>query len=67
MENSEGDQLDAFVRFVAADASLLAALKARKFPQFAKGFNGPNYARNLYDAKLVQAYLKYANTDKAAA
>jgi len=67
MENSEGDQLDAFVRFVSADTGLLAALKARKWAAFAKGYNGPDYARNLYDAKLSQAYLRYAGTDKAAA
>lgn len=67
MENGEADQLDAFVRFVAADASLLAALKARKWAAFAKGYNGPDYARNLYDAKLAQAWLKYAGPDKAAA
>ncbi|MFL9888965.1 N-acetylmuramidase family protein [Paraburkholderia agricolaris] len=67
MENSEADQLDAFVRYVAADAGLLAALKARKWAVFAKGYNGPDYASNLYDAKLAQAWLKYADTDKAAA
>lgn len=67
MENSEGDQLDAFVRYVAADPALLAALKGRKWAVFAKGYNGPDYAANLYDAKLAQAYLKYAGPDKAAA
>ncbi|WP_153100860.1 N-acetylmuramidase domain-containing protein [Paraburkholderia hayleyella] len=59
MESNESAQLDAFVRFIAADSSLLAALKSRKWIQFAKLYNGPNYARNLYDAKLAQAYLKY--------
>lgn len=67
MENSEGDQLDLFVRYVAADPALLAALKGRKWAAFAKGYNGSDYARNLYDAKLAQAYLKYAGTDRAAA
>lgn len=67
MENSESDQLDAFVRYVAADTGLMAALKARKWAAFAKGYNGADYARNLYDAKLAQAYLKYAGDDKAAA
>lgn len=67
MENSEGDQLDAFVRFVAADADLLAALKARKWARFANGYNGADYARNLYDAKLAQAFAKYADAEKAAA
>lgn len=67
MEASESEQLDAFVRFVAADAGLLAALKARKWTAFAKGYNGPDFARNLYDAKLAQAYLKYAGADRTAA
>ena len=67
MENSEADQLDAFVRYVAADAGLLSALKGRKWAALAKGYNGPDYARNLYDAKLAQAYLKYAEPTKAAA
>jgi hypothetical protein len=67
MENSEADQLDAFVRFVAADTGLLSALKGKKWATFAKGYNGPDYARNLYDAKLAQAYQKYAGTEKAAA
>jgi hypothetical protein len=60
MRASEAEQLDAFVRFVAADTALLAALKGQKWAAFAKGYNGPNYARNLYDAKLAQAYERYA-------
>ncbi len=61
MEKSEADQLDAFVRFVAADRSLLAALKVRNWAAFANGYNGPNYTRNLYDAKLSLAYRRYAD------
>lgn len=67
MENSEADQLDAFVRYVAADSSLVAALKGRKWAAFAKGYNGADYARNLYDVKLSRAYDKYAPATKAAA
>ena len=67
MENSEADQLEAFVRYVAADAGLLSALKGKKWAAFAKGYNGPDYARNLYDAKLAQAYLKYTEPTKATA
>lgn len=67
MERSEAGHLDAFVRFVLADPALLAALKARKWAAFAKIYNGPNYAKNLYDAKLAQAYAKYAPPAKAAA
>jgi hypothetical protein len=67
METSETDQLDAFVRFVSADSNLLSALKGRKWAQFAKGYNGKNYAVNLYDVKLAQAYTKYAALIKEAA
>jgi hypothetical protein len=67
MQDSEAEQLGAFVRFIAKDSSLLAALKGRKWAAFAKGYNGPNYARNLYDAKLAQAYAKYTEAEKVAA
>ncbi|WP_175815551.1 N-acetylmuramidase domain-containing protein [Burkholderia diffusa] len=67
METSEGAHLDSFVRFVAADAGLLAALKGRKWAAFAKGYNGSDYARNLYDAKLAQAYARFAADEKATA
>jgi len=60
MESSEAHQLDAFVRFIKADSGLLAALKAKKWAVFAKGYNGPDYAANLYDAKLVQAYAQFS-------
>lgn len=60
MECSEADQLDAFVRFVAADSALVAALKARKWAAFAKGYNGRDYAANLYDVRLQRAYDRYA-------
>jgi hypothetical protein len=67
MHRSEADHLDAFVRFIAADTALLSALKGKKWAAFAKGYNGPDYARNLYDAKLAQAYARYVALDKAAA
>jgi hypothetical protein len=67
MKASEVDQLEAFVRFIGHEPALLAALKARKWSAFAKGYNGADYARNLYDAKLAQAYAKYAEAEKAAA
>jgi hypothetical protein len=67
MEANEAEQLDAFVRFVAADRRLLAALRERQWTQFARLYNGPGYARNLYDAKLAQAYRKYAQATALAA
>lgn len=67
MRESEAAQLDAFVRFIVHEPGLLPALKARKWSTVAKIYNGPAYARNLYDAKLAQAYAKYAELDKVAA
>ncbi|KAG0184741.1 hypothetical protein DFQ28_010633 [Apophysomyces sp. BC1034] len=55
MQASEQEQLDVFVRFVAADPALVAALKSRKWAQFARRYNGPAYARHLYDVKLARA------------
>lgn len=57
---SEGDQLATFTAFVLADPVLHRALKARKWAQFARLYNGPAYAENLYDTKLARAYSRYA-------
>lgn len=67
MEACEAEQLDTFVRFVAADPMLLAALRARKWAKFAEGYNGGGYRANLYDVKLERAYDRYAHKDQVAA
>ncbi|AZY53259.1 N-acetylmuramidase domain-containing protein [Bordetella avium] len=56
---SEGDQLSTFTAFVLADPALHRALKARKWAQFARLYNGPAYAENLYDIKLARAYARF--------
>ncbi|MBR8055670.1 N-acetylmuramidase family protein [Burkholderia vietnamiensis] len=66
MQHSEADHLDAFVRFIAADTALLSALKGKKWAAFAKGYNGPDYARNLYDVKLARAFDRYADMEPPA-
>jgi hypothetical protein len=58
MQVSEANQLDAFVRFIEAGPALLKALKARKWADFARLYNGPAYKENLYDAKLEAAFAK---------
>ena len=66
METGEADHLDAFVRYLLhVDPALVAALKARKWAAFAKGYNGPGYAANLYDVKLDRAAARYRALDKA--
>lgn len=66
MKKSEADHLDAFVRYVAADAALATALKARNWAAFARGYNGRNCAANRYDAKLKHAYDRYTALGRAA-
>lgn len=61
MQRSEADQFEAFVRYIEADAALLKALKGKKWAEFAKRYNGPAYARNLYDVKLERAYQRHAD------
>ncbi|WP_054285651.1 N-acetylmuramidase domain-containing protein [Gulbenkiania mobilis] len=58
MSHSEDRQLDAFIRFIEADPAMLKALKAKKWAEFARLYNGPAYKENLYDAKLGAAFAK---------
>lgn len=52
-------QLDTFIRFILANSALQRALKARDWAAFAKGYNGPAYAKNQYDTKMKAAYKKF--------
>ncbi|OHW40845.1 N-acetylmuramidase family protein [Pseudomonas sp. 06C 126] len=61
MSASESQQFDAFTRFIETDPVLHKALKARKWAEFAKLYNGPDYQRNLYDVKLQRAYERHAD------
>jgi hypothetical protein len=67
MSRNEAAHLDAFVRFILADANLHKALKGRKWADFAKGYNGPAYKANLYDVKLQRAYERHAAAEKVPA
>lgn len=59
MSLSEGEQLQAFVRFIKADPLLHKALKSHRWAEFAKRYNGPAYQKNLYDVKLARAYQQF--------
>lgn len=61
MSAGESQQFDAFTRFIETDPVLHKALKARKWAEFAKLYNGPDYERNLYDVKLQRAYERHAD------
>lgn len=57
---NEDEHLMAFVNFIKANPVLHRALKAKQWSSFAAGYNGPDYKKNQYDSKLIQAYTKYA-------
>ena len=54
---TEGDQLEAFVRFVEGNG-LKGALQRGDWAAFARGYNGTAYRLNKYDEKLAAAYAK---------
>lgn len=54
---TEGDQLDAFVRFVEGKG-LARALRRGDWAAFARGYNGTAYRENRYDEKLAAAYAR---------
>lgn len=59
MFQAEGKQLDAFVNFIR-NTKLDAPLRERRWADFARGYNGAEYAKNNYDNKLKAAYAKYS-------
>lgn len=44
-------------------AGLVPALQAREWAAFARGYNGPNYAKNGYDRKIADAYRRYSGAE----
>jgi hypothetical protein len=57
---SEAGQLRQMASFIKS-AGLQDELKAKNWAGFAKGYNGPGYAKNAYDVKLAQAYDKISS------
>jgi hypothetical protein len=55
-------QLRLMARYIAK-AGLAPALSRRDWPAFARGYNGPGFARNAYDVKLASAYARLAKLD----
>lgn len=54
---TEGDQLEAFVRFVEG-RGLKGALQRGDWAAFARGYNGTAYRANKYDERLAAAYAR---------
>ena len=57
MRTNEGSQLDLFVVFLKTNG-WDKYLHALNWAEFARHYNGPQYAQNKYDEKLQKAYLK---------
>lgn len=57
---SESRQLDTFVTVVLANRTWLKAFQDKDWTKFASGYNGPDYKKNDYDAKMKAAYERLA-------
>jgi N-acetylmuramidase len=55
---SEDEQLKAMAKFLKA-SGLDRPLAAQDWTSFARGYNGADFARNLYDSKLAAAFQRY--------
>ncbi|WP_353172488.1 N-acetylmuramidase family protein [Acinetobacter rudis] len=58
MYRDEASQLDAMCRYIKVN-NLVKALQNKDWKAFARGYNGPAYAKNQYDVKLANAYKKW--------
>lgn len=59
MCEGEVNQLEAMARFIQNNR-MVQYLKNKDWAGFAKRYNGPCYAENKYDEKLMNAYRKFA-------
>lgn len=61
-KHSEAEQLKAFGLFITKiSPPCLRALQNHHWAEFAKNYNGAQYAKNKYDIKLDRSYTKYKN------
>lgn len=60
MSRSERDQLDMFASFISS-TGLLKHLQSKNWAAFARGYNGPSYARRSYHTRMASAYNRYSN------
>ncbi len=60
METNESQQFRAFVTFLQTDNELHRALRAGRWADFARIYNGPQYARSRYHLRLKEAFERYS-------
>lgn len=66
MYRSELDQLMAFVDFLKS-AGLVKHLRNKDWNAFARGYNGPAYAKHGYHTKLAREYARFKSAERAQA
>lgn len=59
MDESERKHLEAFVNFIFS-VGLDDELRNKEWVEFARGYNGREYAKNRYDEKMLKAYKMYS-------
>lgn len=59
MADSEDEQLRGMIGEITG-SHLDQALRAHDWASFARGYNGPTYAKNRYDVRLAAAYERFA-------
>ncbi|MFA4052789.1 MULTISPECIES: N-acetylmuramidase family protein [Duncaniella] len=59
MSRSERDQLDMFASFIST-TGLVKHLKTKNWAAFARGYNGPGYAKRAYHTRMAQAYSRHS-------
>ncbi len=65
MSSSEHNQLELFVRFIE-NTGLARHLRSKDWAAFARGYNGPSYARRGYHTRLAKAYARYKAMESGA-
>ena len=59
MARSERDQLDLFAEFITS-TGLVKHLKQKNWAAFARGYNGPSYARRNYHTRMASSYKRHS-------
>lgn len=58
MLESEKAHLKAFVAFIAASPALKKAIRTHDWIEFARRYNGPDFAKNQYDTKIAEHFRR---------
>jgi peptidoglycan hydrolase-like protein with peptidoglycan-binding domain len=64
MVETEDAQLMGMIKFIAADRRMHDALRRQNWEAFARQYNGPNFAKNSYDAKLEQHFSRLSREEE---